>query len=438
MTQSGAIMARFLALHPKLIDLSLDRIADILPRIGSPHERLPPIIHVAGTNGKGSTTAFLRAILEAAGKRVHVYTSPHLVSFHERIRLGRVGGGKLVNEDVLVEAFSRVEAANGGRPITVWEITTAAAFLLYSEHPADVLLLEVGLGGRFDATNVITKPLAGVITPVSMDHMEHLGDTVEKIAFEKAGILKRGAAAILADQNPAAQAVLEAQAARVGAGPVLVGGQDFSAHEEGGRFVYQDIEGLLDLPLPRLAGRHQHTNAATAIATVRTVLRDVGDDAIARGMQSVVWPGRLQRLSGDIAKSLPPGAEVWVDGGHNEDGGRVLAAAMGDLAERSDRELVLIAGMLATKDSVGFFCHFKGLAARVIAVPIPGQAAARSPEDTARQAEAAGLAAEPAPSLSHALRRVAERVTAVPPRVLLTGSLYFVGDVLSYDGSVPE
>ncbi|MGL5116293.1 MAG: bifunctional folylpolyglutamate synthase/dihydrofolate synthase, partial [Beijerinckiaceae bacterium] len=358
MADSATIMARFLALHPKKIDLSLDRMLSILPKLGDPHLKLPPVIHVAGTNGKGSTIAFMRAMLEAAGMGVHVYTSPHLVRFHERIRLA----GKLVDEERLVEAFQRCEDANGGAPITVFEMTTAAALLLFAETPADVLLLEVGLGGRYDATNLVPRPLVSIITPVSLDHMEFLGDSIPKIAAEKAGILKRGCPAVIADQSPEAVDVYEREARRLRAGPLLIGGQDFTCAEEHGRLVFQDGDGLLDLPLPRLNGRHQHLNAGTAIAAIRRGFGDaVPTEAIARGLVSVVWPGRLQRLSGHLLKLAPSGCELWLDGGHNEDGGRVLAAAMAELEEKSPRPLVMIAGMLSTKDSTAFFRPFAGL-----------------------------------------------------------------------------
>jgi dihydrofolate synthase / folylpolyglutamate synthase len=427
-------MARFLALHPKKIDLSLDRMHAILPKLGNPHLRLPPTIHVAGTNGKGSTIAFMRAILEAAGKRVHVYTSPHLVRFHERIRLA----GTLVSEDVLAAAFMRCEEANGGAPITVFEMTTAAALLLFAEHPADVLLLEVGLGGRFDATNVIEKPLASVITPVSLDHMEYLGDTISKIAHEKSGILKRGAPAIFAEQSAEGLAVLEADAAKVRAGPLSIGGQDFQSYPEGGRLIYQDTEGLLDLPPPRLGGRHQFLNAGTAIAALRQVFPGLlPEEAYATGLQSVDWPGRLQRLQGHLTRLAPVGAEIWLDGGHNADGGRVLADAIRDLDRRLPRPLTIIAGMLSTKDSSAFLRSFAGLAGDLQAIGITGVDAARPAEDVAAMARGVGLEAATASSLVEAFSRLSAREWTVPPRILITGSLYLAGEVLKADGTIP-
>jgi dihydrofolate synthase/folylpolyglutamate synthase len=435
MADSTALMARFLALHPKKIDLSLGRMERILPKLGDPQRRLPPTIHVAGTNGKGSTIAFMRAMLEAAGKRVHVYTSPHLVRFHERIRLA----GTLVAEERLVDAFRACEEANGGDPITVFEITTAAALHLFAETPADVLLLEVGLGGRYDATNVIERPAAAVVTPVSLDHMEYLGDTITKIAGEKAGILKRGAPAVFAEQSAEGMAVLEDEARRVRSGAVCVGGQDFRSYEENGRLIFQDLDGLMDLPLPRLGGRHQHVNAGTAIAALKAAFGDgVDSHAIAKGLTTVEWPGRLQPLTGNVLKLAPKGAEVWLDGGHNQDGGRVLAEAMADMEERASRPLVMIAGMLSTKDSTAFLGAFRGLAQELYAIGITGQDAARSADDVAEQGRRAGLKASTAGSLAEALARIGDKVWGVPPRILITGSLYLAGEVLAFDGTTPR
>ena len=440
MDSSDALMARFLALHPRSIDLSLGRIERLLARLNHPERRLPPVIHVAGTNGKGSTIAFMRAILEAGGLSAHAYTSPHLVRFHERIRLGRIGGGTFVAEDRLAQAFARCETANAGEPITVFEITTAAALLLFSEHPADVLLLEVGLGGRLDATNVIDEPACAVVTPIGRDHAEYLGDTVESVAGEKAGIFKRGCPAVIAPQDYAeADAVLCRRAEAVGAGPVLVGNQDFSVHEERGRLVYQDETDLFDLPRPRLAGRHQFVNAGTAIAALRAAgFGDIGTLALEKGLTQVEWPGRLQRLGrGRLAALVPPGAELWLDGGHNIDGGRILAAAMADLGERSDAPLVLVVGLMGTKDADGFLRHFVGLARALIAVPMTGQMAARPAEEVAGIAERAGLSSRTAPSVEAALATVRDIAFERPPRILICGSLYLAGHVLAADGTPP-
>ncbi|WP_230529864.1 bifunctional folylpolyglutamate synthase/dihydrofolate synthase [Microvirga roseola] len=441
MDSSDALIARFLALHPKTIDLSLGRIQRLLAQLGHPERRLPPTIHVAGTNGKGSTIAFMRAILESAGLAVHVYTSPHLVRFHERIRLGRFGGGQYVTEDRLVEALRRCEAVNGGEPITVFEITTAAALLIFAEEPADVLLLEVGLGGRFDATNVIDRPAAAVVTSIGHDHAEYLGTTLPAIAGEKAGIFKRGCPAVIAPQDyiEADQTLYDA-AERIGASPILVGKQDFSIHEEGGRLVYQDEQGLLDLPRPKLAGRHQFINAGTAIAALRAAgFEHFETSAFETGLARAEWPGRLQRLSkGRLPEVAPPGCELWLDGGHNVDGGRVLAAAMADQSERSDTPLVLITGMLGTKDSGAFFKNFAGLAREVIAVPIAGQIAARPAEEVAAIAAGVGLTASTAASVESALASLHDYVWDRPPRVLICGSLYLAGEVLAANGTLPE
>jgi dihydrofolate synthase/folylpolyglutamate synthase len=440
MEPSDAILARFLALHPKLIDLSLGRIERLLAALGDPHRRLPPVIHVAGTNGKGSTIAFMRAVLEAAGLVVHVYTSPHLVRFHERIRIGAPGRGHLVPERTLVDAFRRCEAANGGAPITVFEMTTAAALLLFAEHPAHVLLLEVGLGGRFDATNVIEKPLAAVVTPVSMDHSEYLGDSVAKIAGEKAGIFKRGAPCVIAQQDyPEALDVLERAAARTG-GAVHVCGQHFHVVEENGRLVYQDEEGLLDLPLPRLPGRHQHVNAGTAIAALRAAgFGRLPTAAWEAGIAGAAWPARLQRLSkGRLAGLLPPDAELWLDGGHNPDGGRALATAMAEFEDRGPRPLVMIVAMLGTKDSAGFLEPFAGLVQEVLAIPMSTQTAARPAAETAAIAASAGLPSRSCASLEAALGSVAEKHWPVAPRVLICGSLYLAGEVLAANGTPPS
>ncbi|KMO12862.1 bifunctional folylpolyglutamate synthase/dihydrofolate synthase [Methylobacterium platani] len=440
MESSDALMARFLALHPRTIDLSLGRIERLLAALGHPERRLPPVIHVAGTNGKGSTIATMRAILEAGGLAAHVYTSPHLVRFHERIRLGAVGGGRFVPEERLAEAFARCEAVNAGAPITVFEITTAAALLLFSEAPADVLLLEVGLGGRVDATNVIDRPACAVVTPIGRDHAEYLGDTVEAVAGEKAGIFKRGCPAVIAPQDYAqADAVLCARAEAVGAGPILVGNQDFSAHEERGRLVYQDEDGLLDLPRPKLAGRHQIVNAGTAIAALRAAgFGDIGTDAFEAGLAAIEWPGRLQRLrQGRLAGLVPPGSELWLDGGHNIDGGRILSAAMADLQERGDAPLVLVSALLGTKDAEGFLANFSGLARFLVAVPLPGQMAARPAEEVAEIAGRVGLSAATAPSLEAALTSLRDRAWERPPRVLICGSLYLAGAVLAANGTPP-
>ena len=432
---SEAILARFLDLHPRKIDLSLGRIEKLLAKLGHPQHRLPPTIHVAGTNGKGSTIAFMRAMLEAAGKSVHVYTSPHLARFNERFRLN----GALVSNDELAAAMEECERANKDAPITVFEITTAAGLLLFSRHPADVLLLEVGLGGRLDATNVIDAPLATVITRISMDHVDFLGDTLEKIAAEKAGILKRNVPAIIAAQHGDVLRVIERQAARLKA-PLKISGEDFTATEERGRLVYQDDNGLLDLPAPKLYGRHQFENAGLAIATLRAIPSlKIPAAAYEAGLVKADWPARMQRLAqGKLVDLAPPGSELWLDGGHNPDGGRAIAAALADLEERVSRPLVLIVGMLATKDCEGFLRNFTGLARRMIAVPIPGADKPLTAEAVADCARGIGLPATSRDNLSEALDAVRKLDLEPPPRILITGSLYLAGDVLRENGTLPQ
>jgi dihydrofolate synthase/folylpolyglutamate synthase len=440
MTPVDAILSRLLALHPKKIDLSLVRMWRILERLGSPERRLPPVIHVAGTNGKGSTIAFMRAVLEGAGRRVHVYTSPHLVRFNERFRLGgsrdgRGGAGRLVEDGELADVLAECERVNEGEAITVFEITTAAAFVLFSRHAADVLLLEVGLGGRLDATNVVEHPIVSVITPVSIDHIDFLGDTVAKIAAEKAGILRRGVPAVLGPQPAEALRVIEQTASRLDV-PVKAAGQHWMAGEERGRLVYQDEDGLIDLPAPRLAGRHQFDNAGAAIAALRAAhlgLPVSAYEAIVRAE----WPARLQRLTqGPLVAMAPDGSEVWLDGGHNPDGGRAVAGTLADLEERVSRPLVLVLGMLSSKDADGFIRNFAGLARRVVTVPIH-QDAAVSPEVLADAVRQAGIPAEPRDSVADALTAIAGGGLEPPPRILITGSLYLAGEVLSLNDMPP-
>jgi dihydrofolate synthase/folylpolyglutamate synthase len=438
MTSVDSILARLIKLHPRRIDLSLERMWRILAALGHPQRRLPPVIHVAGTNGKGSTIAFMRAIVEAAGLRAHVYTSPHLVRFNERFRLGQTGGGVLVSDEELAAALSECEVANGAAPITVFEIETAAAFVLFARHRADVLLLEVGLGGRLDATNVVERPLVTVVTPVSFDHAEYLGETVAQIAAEKAGIFKRAVPAIVAAQPREALAAIERQAARVGA-PIRIAGEDWTATEERGRLVYQDDAGLIDLPAPKLLGRHQFENAGVAIAALRAApALALPAAAFEAGIAKADWPARMQRLTpGPLASLLPAGSELWLDGGHNAEGGRAIANALADLEERVSRPLVLVVGMLATKDCEAFLKNFSGLARRVIAVPIPDQENALPADTIADAARAVGIPAQSGDDIRSALAAIGRLELEPPPRVLITGSLYLAGTVLAANGTPP-
>ena len=436
MTPVDSILARLLALHPKRIDLSLDRMLRVLERLGHPERRVPPAIHVAGTNGKGSTIAFLRAMLEASGKSVHVYTSPNLVRINERFRLGHTDGGVLVSDDELAEALAECERANGDAPITIFEIETAAAFVLFARYQADMLLLEVGLGGRLDATNVIERPLASVITPVSMDHIEFLGDSIEAIAAEKAGILRAGVPAVVAPQADAAMTVIERAAAKARA-PLYAAGQHWTASVERGRLVYQDDQGLFDLPPPKLFGRHQYDNAGTAIAALRAAGIRLPMKAVEQGLTRAEWPARLQRITnGRLPALAPPGAELWLDGGHNAEGGRAVAAALADLEERVSRPLVLVVGMLTTKDREGFLRNFTGLVRRVFGVPIHQDKGVPAAE-IAASAQAAGMPADAVPDIESALAAIGALGFDPPPRILITGSLYLAGEVLALNGTEP-
>jgi dihydrofolate synthase/folylpolyglutamate synthase len=433
------VIARLSALYPKTIDLGLERMHRLLEALGHPERRLPPVIHVAGTNGKGSTIAYLRAILEAAGLRVHVYTSPHLVRINECFRLGRLGGGVLVGDDELREALEQCETANVGAPITIFEAETAAAFSLFAQHPADVVLLEVGLGGRLDATNAIDAPLASVITPISMDHIEFLGDNITAIAGEKAAIIKRDRPVICAEQVPEAMSVIEAQARRMRA-PLHAAGQHWHVNVERNRLVYQDDRGLMDLAAPRLFGRHQFDNAGLAIAALRALgAFKVDHAAFEAGIVNAEWPARMQRLSsGALVDQAPAGSEIWVDGGHNAEGGRVAAAALGDLEERVPRPLVVVVGMMANKDASGFLANFAGLTRHIVTVPVPDRDNAMPPERLADAARAFGMRVETFAGVEAALQALTRLAYEVPPRILITGSLYLAGPVLAANGSLPR
>jgi dihydrofolate synthase/folylpolyglutamate synthase len=387
-----AALARLQALHPKLIDLSLDRMRRLCVALGDPQDRLPPVIHVAGTNGKGSTVAYLRAMAEAAGLKVHVFTSPHLVRFAERIRLA----GTLISDEHLADVLDRVEAANAGLPITFFEITTAAAFVAFAEVPADLCIVEVGLGGILDATNVVT-PKVSVIAPVDIDHREFLGDTLTAIAGEKAGIIKPGAPAVSARQQEEAETVIEAAVAKAGVSLTLMG-RDFDAWSERGRLLVQMEDRLLDLPAPSLPGEHQFANAGLAVAALLALADPrIDEAAMGRGIASTVWPARFQRLTaGPVAeRAKAAGADLWLDGGHNPHAGRAVSRAVADLAARDGRPVALISGLLANKDATGFFGAFRGVAAKVFTVTFEGHAAA-SAAATAAAAELAGSALAPA------------------------------------------
>lgn len=415
---SDLILERMMALHPKVIDLTLDRVWRLLDVLGNPQRDLPPVIHIAGTNGKGSTQAMIRAGLEATGKRVHAYTSPHLARFHERIRLS----GELISEPDLTAILDECYAANGGEDITYFEITTCAAILAFARTPADYTLLEVGLGGRLDATNVIDRPLATVITPVSMDHEGFLGDTLAKIAAEKAGIIKRGVPCVVGRQAPDAMDVIEATVAR-NAAPLIAYGQHWHAFPERDRMVFQDETGLLDLPRPTLLGDHQIDNAGAAIAVLR--LLGLPDDAAEAAVTRAEWPARMQRLRQGPLVEAAQTAELWLDGGHNPAAGQALAAA---LSAMSGRPTHLVCGMLNTKDVSGYLAPLAGQAASLHAVSIPGEANTLSAVETARIASSVGLVAHESEDVLSAVRTV---VASDPnARILICGSLYLAGGVL--------
>lgn len=416
---SDAILERMMALHPKVIDLTLDRVWRLLAALDHPEEKLPPVIHLAGTNGKGSVQAMIRAGLEARGERVHAYTSPHLVRFHERIRLA----GELIAEPALQEVLDRCERANGTEPITYFEITTCAALLAFAETPADRTLLEVGLGGRLDATNVIERPALTVITPVDLDHQQFLGDTLSEIAGEKAGILKRLTPCIVGPQHEEALEVIEARAERLGA-PLLTHGQHWHVWEERGRLVFQDEQGLLDLPLPSLAGAHQIGNAGIALAALRHLGAD--EAACEAAVTGPDWPARMQRLREGRLAERAGRAELWLDGGHNPAAGAALAETLAALPPRPTH---LICGMLGTKDVEGYLRPLAGRAESLTAIPIPRESAALPAEDIADHAQAVGIGEV---TTSESVGAAIDALTAKDPqaRILICGSLYLAGQVL--------
>jgi len=421
-TGTDLILQRMMALHPKIIDLTLDRVHRLLAALGHPERSVPPVIHIAGTNGKGSTQAMMRAGLEAMGGRVHAYTSPHLARFHERIRLA----GELISEEYLTEILEECEKANGGAPITFFEITTCAAFLAFARTPADWTLLEVGLGGRLDATNVVDRPRLTIVTPVSIDHQQYLGETLAEIAGEKAGILKRGVPCVVGPQEAAGLEVIEARAARLGC-PLLVHGQHWRAWEERGRLIFQDENGLLDLPLPNLPGPHQIDNAGAALAALRHLGAD--EAACEAAVTRAYWPARMQRLRHGPLVEAAGACELWLDGGHNPAGGEAVAATLARMAARPTH---LILGMLNTKDIAGYLRPVAAQAASLTAVSIPGEANTLSAEETQDAARRAGIGADTAESVLAAVARIAAEDPG--SRILICGSLYLAGTVLRENG----
>jgi dihydrofolate synthase/folylpolyglutamate synthase len=424
---SDVLLDRLLTLHPKVIDLSLDRVRRLLAAAGHPERALPPVVHIAGTNGKGSVLAMIRAGLASAGLTAHAYTSPHLVRFHERIRVA----GETIGEPELAALLAECEAANAGAPITFFEITTVAALLAFARTPANFTLLEVGLGGRLDATNVVERPRLGVITPVSIDHQQYLGETLAEIAGEKAGILKAGVACVVGQQPEEALDVIEARAAAIGA-PLLVHGRDWLVRTEHGRVVYQDEQCLFDLDPPRLSGPHQIANGGIAIAALRALGLD--QRAAQAALRDAAWPARMQRLTrGPLAEALPPGAELWLDGGHNAAAGEAIAAVLDEWRARAAGPVHLVVGMLETKAAADFLRPLGPRVASLHTVAIPGAEASYSAEALAEAAAVAGVRARPAASVEAAVAEIAGAAKA-PFRVLICGSLYLAGNVLAANG----
>lgn len=431
--QIQAILDGFAARSLKEVVLGLERISEALSRLGNPHEKLPPVIHVAGTNGKGSTIAYMRSILTAAGLRVHVFTSPHLVRFNERIVLA----GKEIDDDLLAQLLARCESAAGDVPLSYFEAVTAAAFLAFAEVPGDVVLLETGLGGRLDATNMVDRPRATLITPISYDHQSWLGDTLEAIAGEKAGILKPDAAFVTGTQRAEAMGVLRSRALAIGAKP-FIAGEDWTARVENGRLVYEDAGGLCDLSPPRMIGSHQFDNAALAVATLKAAGLAPDEAVLSKGIEEAFWPARMQRLTqGPLvtlaARHEGEAAELWLDGGHNPHAARALAAALADLEERSPRPLILIVGMQKNKDADGFFGAFEGLASTVFTVEAGGTATPWPKAALAQAAQEAGLPAEPMDNVAAAIDQAlidTGRSGEGMPRILICGSLYLAGEIL--------
>jgi dihydrofolate synthase/folylpolyglutamate synthase len=407
-----------MTLHPKVMDLVLDRVWRLLEAVGNPQDLLPPVIHIAGTNGKGSTQAMIRAGLEAGGARVHAYTSPHLARFHERIRLA----GALISEEALTEVLDRCYVANGTDPITYFEITTVAGLVAFADVPADYTLLEVGLGGRLDATNVVSDPAVTVITPVDLDHQQFLGDTLAAIAGEKAGIIKRGVPCVVGPQHDECMDVIERVAGALGA-PLLAYGQHWHVTTERGRLIYQDETGLLDLPLPRLPGPHQIMNAGAAIATLRQLGKD--EAACEAAVTQAYWPARMERLIKGALVDLAAPAELWLDGGHNPAAGRALAGTLRELASRPTH---LICGMLNTKDIGGYLAPLAKVADSLTAVSIPGEANTIPAAQTAAEAEKVGLSAMVAPDVRIAIETIVDSTPNA--RILICGSLYLAGHVM--------
>jgi len=436
---ADTLIARLHDLHPKGTDLSLERILRLLAKLDNPHLKIPPVIHIAGTNGKGSASAFARALLEAGGYKVHVHTSPHLVRWHERYRIGQAGGGKYVRDDVLADALDRAMRANDGEPITVFEVMTVVTFLLFSQHPADATILEVGLGGRLDATNVIEHPAATLIMSISLDHQDYLGSKLEGIALEKAGIIKHGSPLIVGCQQDARIYDILAAKAQESGVKTHIFGQDYGAYEEHGRMIFQNDQCLMDLPRPRLNGSFQLANAAAAMEAVRLAGFTINEKLAALAMENVSWPGRLQRIDqGELQQFLPKQSQLWLDGGHNPEAGKMVAQFLQQKQAHEGTQIILISGMLNTKDAKHYFEAFRQCVTHVYTVPVEMSDAGIDPADLADDVRSAGLAAYATHSITEALKAIATlELDDKPILVMICGSLYLVGHALQLNGTSP-
>ncbi|WP_208437174.1 bifunctional folylpolyglutamate synthase/dihydrofolate synthase [Bartonella taylorii] len=422
--------------YPKKFDLSLERILHLLERLGNPHLKLAPVIHIAGTNGKGSASAICRALLESAGYRVHVYSSPHLVNWNERCRLGQIGGGQFVTENKLAETIHEIIKVNRDNPITVFEIFTAAAFMLFSTHPADVVILEVGLGGRFDATNVINKPAVSLIMPIDYDHEAFLGNTIAQIAFQKGGIIKPAVPVVIGKQDHDETFSLLTTLADKNKAPYSLFDQDYQSYTEYGHMVFQNSQGLMDLPLPNLIGAHQIANAGASLEAVYQAGFQLSEQSINYALQNIYWPARMQHLThGNLVDQLSPSIDLWLDGGHNPAAGKVVAAEFIQWRKKSNRPLIMIAGMLNTKDAVGYFRPLAKLVDKVYTIPLTDNNASICPTILAESARKVGLFATPQDHLQDALHKInSEHKDAI---VLIGGSLYLAGDILRDNKTPP-
>lgn len=439
LTATDKLINQLSAIYPRGFDLSLDRIKVLLDKLGNPHKNLPPIFHIAGTNGKGSTSSFCRAILEAHGLKVHTHTSPHLVNWTERFRLAGENGSSLVEDGLLATTLQKIVDINDGAKITIFELMMAAGFVLFSEYPADAVILEVGLGGRFDATNIVEQVESSIITSISFDHQEMLGDTIELIAKEKAGIIKPGCPVVLAHQ-PYDEAIeaIRSEADKLQA-PIKIYGEDYLCFDENNRFIFQDNSGLLDLPMPALRGQHQLANASAAIAGLKQSRFILQEDKIAEAMQNVIWPGRLQYLNqGKLVSSMPNNYEIWLDGGHNPAASSALQIFLQQLNKKDPKPTILLWGMLSSKDAFTYIDNLKSQICEVITLPIVSYRASLSPEELVDLAVQSGLKASASPSIDMALEMIKQKYsTDTSVRILISGSLYLVGEVLNNNQTIP-